>query len=162
MDQTVTRDELLARLEREKGRLDAVLDRLTPEQLAAPDLIRDWSITDLLAHLIAHEQRALREIEHALRGDRLAIDHAANDAFNEAAVAAYRAHPFAIVRNAWDASYQAVVTAVAALPDAAFDPAGEIVATLEDSIDGALGNNTYGHYAEHRREIEAWLATMAS
>jgi hypothetical protein len=125
-------------------------------------MIGDWSITDLLAHLIAHEQRAVREIEHALRGERLEIDHAANHAFNEAAVAAYRAQPCAIVRKAWDTSYQAVVTAVAALPDAAFDPAGEIVAALEDSIDGALGNNSYGHYAEHRREIEARLATMAS
>jgi uncharacterized protein (TIGR03083 family) len=158
----VTREELLARLEREKGRLDTVLDRLNSDQVAVPGAIGDWSVKELLAHLIAHEQRALREVAYALRGERLEIDHSANDAFNEEAVAVYRDQPYAAVREAWEASYQVVVSAVAALPEAAFDPAGEVAATLDDSIDGALGNNTYGHYAEHRREVEAWLASLES
>jgi uncharacterized protein (TIGR03083 family) len=160
VDPQVSKAELLDRLQRDHTRLEAVLDRLTPAQLTAPGAIGAWSIKDLLAHLIAHEQRALEEVRSALRDERLEIDHAANDAFNAGAVTAYRALSLAAVREAWEASYRQVVETVATLPDAAFDPSGPVVAALADSIDGALANNTYAHYAEHRRQIETSLPTL--
>jgi len=50
-----------------------------------------------------------------------------------------------------------VITAVRALSDADYDLNGPVAQVLEDTIDGALGNNTYDHYAEHLPEIEAWI-----
>ena len=38
-----------------------------------------------------------------------------------------------------------------------YDPNGPLCAIHGDTIDGALGNNTYGHYAEHLPEVQAWL-----
>lgn len=46
-------------------------------------------------------------------------------------------------------SARQVVAAVAALAEADFDPAGPLAAALDDTIDGALANNTYAHWAEH-------------
>ena len=59
--------------------------------------------------------------------------------------------------QAWEASHQQVITAVRALSDADYDLNGPVAQVLEDTIDGALGNNTYDHYAEHLPEIEAWI-----
>jgi hypothetical protein len=69
VDQHVTRAELLARLDRERAALAAELDQFTPDQQVKPGVVGDWSIKDLLAHLIAHEQRALQEVQSALRGE---------------------------------------------------------------------------------------------
>jgi hypothetical protein len=156
VDQHVTRAELLARLDRERAALAAELDQFTPDQQVKPGVVGDWSIKDLLAHLIAHEQRALQEVQSALRGEQLTIDHNANDAVNDQAVTSSALRPVEDVRSAWEASSREVIDTIMALPELAFDPSGPVVALLDDSIDGALGNNTYLHYAEHRHEIEVW------
>lgn len=156
MGQHVPKTELLDRLEGERVALAAELDQLTPSQLIKPGVVGAWSIKDLLAHIIAHEQRALQEVQCALRGEQLAVDHDANDAFNDQAVTSSDVRTVEDVRSAWEASAREVIDTVVALPDAAFDPSGPVVAVLGDSIDGALGNNTYLHYAEHRQEVESW------
>jgi ribosomal protein S18 acetylase RimI-like enzyme len=157
MDETVDRTELLRRLEREYRRFQGALAALAPEQLEAPGAIDAWSIKDLVAHLIAHEQFALREVRHALRGERFVPDTHDSRVVNARAVAERQHQPAAEVLQAWEASFEQVVAAIQALPDSAFDPDGAVVQLLEDTIDGAFGNNTYEHYAEHLPAVEAWL-----
>ena len=154
MDTAVTKLELVDRLHREHSRFQACLGRLTAEQMSTPHTIRDWSVKDLLAHLIAHEQRALQELRAALRDERLAIDHAAGDTFNAGAIAASQPYSIETVLRAWQQSYQEVVTQIEALPDVYFGTSHPITAVLDDTIDGALANNTYDHYREHLPDIE--------
>lgn len=151
----VTKAELLRRLAAGYAAVGAVLAGLGDADLARPGVAGGWSAQDLLAHFIAHEQRALEELRHARRGARLAIDHGANDAFNDGAVLAWRGATPAQVRAAWAASFGQVVAAVEGLAEADFDPAGPVAAALDDTIDGALANNTYGHYAEHLPQLLA-------
>ena len=122
--------------------------------------VGNWSVKDVLAHLVAHEQRALQELQFALRGEQYQIDHGSNDAFNDQAVNDSRSFTFKDQFNNWKESYRQVVAAVEALSDADFDPSGKVVKSLDDTIDGALGNNTYEHYDAHADEIEAWLKRL--
>ncbi len=46
------------------------------------------------------------------------------------------------------------MTEIEALPDAYFSTSHPITAVLDDTIDGALANNTYDHYREHLPDIE--------
>ncbi len=92
---------------------------------------------DVLAHFVAHEQRALAELRLAGRGERLQIDHAATDTFNDGAMLAWRTLDPVTARAAWGASARQVVAGVTALAEADFDRAGSLAA--------ALTNNTYGH-----------------
>jgi hypothetical protein len=156
MESVVTKGELLSRLAREHAQLVAMLAQLTPQERLAPGVVGEWSIKDVLAHLIAHEQRALLELQAAQQGAGVMIDHEATDRFNADAVMSRRAESYEAVRAAWDASYRVVESAVEALSDADFAATSLVVTTLQDSIDGALANNTYEHYAEHRRQIEQW------
>lgn len=71
MEEFVDRIELLRRLDREYRRFCNRIAPLTPEQMQTPGVVGLWSTKDLIAHLIAHEQFALRELEHALHGEHL-------------------------------------------------------------------------------------------
>jgi hypothetical protein len=78
------------------------------------DAIGQWSVRDLLAHLVAHEQRALAEIAAARRGQPMAIDHGCTDEFNAGAVFAWAPFGRREALAAWDHSYRQVVTMVEA------------------------------------------------
>jgi len=153
----VTQDEILKRLAQEYDSLINLIDQFTPTQMQTPGLLGQWSVRDLLAHLIAHEQRALFELHCAQQGQPLAINHAANDSFNDGAIFACCLFDGPTMRLAWQQSYRRVVEVVTALPAELFLPTSSTVQLLDDSIDGALSNNTYTHYAEHRVEVERWL-----
>ncbi len=157
MAEHVDKSELLKRLARSYARLEALLGRMTPAQTLERNTVGDWSVKDVLAHLIAHEQRALQELQYAQRDEQLPIDHSQNDQFNAQAVADGQPLTFDELFRKWKQSYQQVVAAVEALSDADFEPSSKVVQALDDSIDGALGNNTYEHYDGHADEIEAWL-----
>ena len=158
MAEQVDKVELLRRLDAEHGRLQAVIASLTAEEMQQAGVVGDWSLKDLIGHLIPHQQFALQELEHALRGEPFAVASNSADTTNERAVIEGRQQSLTQVLAAWNQSYGEVISAVESLPDAAFDPAGPVVRALGDTIDGALANNTYAHYAEHLPEIEAWIA----
>lgn len=155
MPMLVNRDEMIRRLHREKAAFEALLSGMTGDQLATLPLVGYWTMKDVLAHSIAHEQLALDELHHALRGEPLAIRPSRIDRFNAEAVESRRDQSLAEVHAAWDASFAAVVAAVTKLTDDDVDPDGPVAAALEDTVNGVLANNTYGHYAEHMVDIEA-------
>lgn len=157
MNNPVGRAELLARLDQSYQCVMTLISPLSATQLETPGVVGDWSIKDLLAHFIAHEQFALAELAHAQRGEAYDPGPGGSDAINARAVAEQGGASAASVLRDWQASYQRVVSAVCALSDAEFDPEGPLAQTLGDTIDGALANNSYEHYAEHLPAIEAWL-----
>jgi hypothetical protein len=117
-----------------------------------------WSVRDLLAHFVAHEQRALAEIAAARRGDRLTIDATATNEFNAGAVFAWASLQPPEAWAAWDRSYRQIVETVEALADADVAPGSALEQALGDTVDGALANNTYTHYEEHMPALEAFVA----
>lgn len=152
-NRVVGKAELLSRLIQGKAEIDAALAALSPEMMVASGALGGWSVKDLIAHFIAHEQRALGELRSALRGGPLPPDP--GDDLNRRAVEASRWHALEDVRADWERSFKQLVTAVELLSDSDFDPAGGVVYVLGDTIDGALANNSYEHYAEHLAEVQA-------
>jgi hypothetical protein len=150
--ENVGKAEFLERLRRESSRLNEVIQRLDPNVR-----IGAWSLAELLAHLIAHEQRAMAEVQAALRGETFVIDHDVNNAFNQGAVFSSRVYPFDTVYRAWLGSCASILEFVNALPDDVFHAPNTTTQILGDTIDGALANNTYAHYAEHLPRLIALL-----
>jgi hypothetical protein len=160
MDAPVTKQALLKRLANEKARVDMVLAKFSDAQCLQARTIGDWSIKDLLAHFMAHEQRALAELRCAVGGEAPNLPLNDNDAFNQGAVFASRSLGWGQMKQAWDNSFNAIVQIVQSLPDSAFEPASPITVLLDDTVDGALANNSYEHYADHRAALEALAAEL--
>ena len=154
-NRVVGKTELLRRLRQGKAAMDGALAALSPEMMVTQRQLGDWSVKDLIAHFTAHEQRALGELRSALRGGPLPPDP--GEDFNRRTVEASRWHALEDVRADWERSFREVITAVELLSDADFDPSGGVVYVLGDTIDGALANHSYAHYAEH---LDAVLALV--
>lgn len=153
----VGKEELLDRIERGQAEFMEVLAEIPLEDTEIPNELGAWSVKDLIAHFIGHEQRALAELQAARRGEKYDGPWDDNDAFNARAAEEYRNRSFERVVAAWYLSTAKVMEAVKELGDADFEPTSQVSQLLEDSIDGALANNTYEHYAEHLPELEAWV-----
>jgi uncharacterized protein YndB with AHSA1/START domain len=158
LHEQVGRKELLSRLRRSRDAVAALLAAIPPATFLEAGAIGAWSVRDLLAHFVAHEQRALAEIAAARRGDRLTIDATATNEFNAGAVFAWASLQPPEAWAAWDRSYRQIVETVEALADADVAPGSALEQALGDTVDGALANNTYTHYEEHMPALEAFVA----
>jgi hypothetical protein len=160
MDQPRAREgvgkaELLRCLQTGADQLREALARIAEPLFVRPEAIGRWSVRDLLAHLVAHEQRALAEVAAARRRERLAIDHGCTDEFNAGAAFAWAGLGRAAALAAWERSCRQVFVAVSELSETDFAPGSLLEQALGDTVDGALANNTYGHYAEHLPALRA-------
>ena len=118
--------ELLRRLDQGKADFDAVLARLNADQGDRLMVTEAWTVKDLIAHLIAHEQRAVEELRAAVRGQRPDVPLGDNDAFNLGAVMACRTMSYEAIKAAWDRSFAEVVEMVQRLADADFEPSSRL------------------------------------
>ncbi|OZB94197.1 DinB family protein [Paenibacillus sp. XY044] len=160
MDDFVGKDELLRRLHHGYKEFNEGIKRLSPEQMETPGVNGKWSIKEVIAHFIAHEQFALTEIRYALAGKSYEPEETDINIFNEQAVTVRRNQSLEQIIQAWDASFRQVVTVIEELPESTFEPFGEFTRVLGDTVDGALGNNTYQHYAEHLSTIKNWISKI--
>lgn len=69
MPRPTTKAGLVAAAERERAKLDALLDELTPAQTAVAGVVGEWSVKDVLAHLCEWESMALGWYRAGLRGE---------------------------------------------------------------------------------------------
>lgn len=139
------RDELLARVRASHARLEQAISALTPEQTEAEVLDDGWSVKATLAHITWWEQLPLHAIagvpdEDILPGEEFDLDRA-----NAKLLARNRVRPQGELRDAFDASYASILSALQTLPTARLDEPSPYGGTLADLIAG----NTYLHYDEH-------------
>ncbi|HEX6289618.1 MAG TPA: DinB family protein, partial [Herpetosiphonaceae bacterium] len=101
------RADLLARIRSEHTRLEAMLARLSDDQMIQPALDEGWSVKDLLAHITWWEQRMLQLLQAAARGEKAPALlqpgedwDVAIDRLNAATLAASRDQSLSDVRDA--------------------------------------------------------------
>ena len=155
---TDSRDELVLRITFERGRFQALLDRLSDDTKLAPLPAGDWSINDHVAHLTAWAGKALAAIEgrpaHVGLGlESPPADPRDYDAINEVLRARDATLSCIEAEERMRVAYEDVVAALRRLKDAdLYRPWGD------DDLDGAtvgevVSADTYEHCLEHG----AWL-----
>src|SRR5262245_29210550 len=93
------RQQLLAVVEDTWRQLDAAIDGLDEAALTEPGVVEAWSIKDLLGHITAWEQMALRRVDRWRRGEPLIDpDWTSTDAYNAGEAARRRDVPLSAVR----------------------------------------------------------------
>jgi predicted enzyme related to lactoylglutathione lyase len=68
--QAKTKEELLESIRISREKLNNKFSKLTPEQMVWPGSMDDWSVKDILMHLVDWEQRFIHWYHQGLRGEK--------------------------------------------------------------------------------------------
>jgi hypothetical protein len=146
-----TRAELLAREAADWAELTGAYRGLPEAALTAPGAAGPtWSVKDVLNHVAAWQEAALRIIPEFLAGRRATLGHS-TDRFNAEQHVADAGRSLAATRRRLNASRKALLALIATVPDAPLlDPAGR--------INWWVKYTTYAHYGEHINNLAAFAA----
>lgn len=157
MEDRLSRDEILRRLDLEYQRLIATFDRLKPEQWLAAGAVGTWTAKDVMSHLVYWNRFPVEELQAAVNGTSFAHPEGTGDEINARAVESFRDWTPEAVRSAFEHSYVEVLDCVKALSDTAFEADSPIEKALDETVHGALANNTYEHWPIHEAQIREWI-----
>lgn len=162
------KDRLLATLNAERARWEALVAEVGPARLAAPGVAGQWSVKDVLGHLAAFHRYWGAQLRGAVMGvpptPRELFDteeapprYATEEEQNAAIHAHYAPLPPAEVLAKWRAAVDLLIEGVAALPAADLTAPGRFAWAGERPLVEAMAGDTYRHAAEHADEVRAWL-----
>ena len=156
----MSKAEMLARMQEERARLEAVLGQLSPAQMALPGVEADWSVKDILAHIVAWEGFMRSRMAAALRGEMPGTPQsdADVDQMNAGFFQANKNLPLEEVLAKFADSYQQSYQLVVDTPEADLEDAERFPWRRGRPLCMLVGGNTWWHYEEHRQSIETWLA----
>lgn len=155
---------LLERIRSGRELFKALIAELSDEQLTQPGINGDWSVKDILAHIVVHEQRMLDWMAQRMHGETpisfqpYAMPDPELAELNERIYQENRGREWANVVQDWDQTYELTQTFVTAADEA------DLMTTRRFHLQGgeplwhAVAANTFEHYEEHSRDILAWLA----
>jgi hypothetical protein len=147
----MNRDQLLKKIDTPWAALRASYAWLSEAQLTQPGVTGDWSVIDILAHVMAWENEALLHLPHILEGKRppkYSDRYGGIDAFNDLKVRESRALPPAEVLARVDATHGQLLAYLESAP-------AEQLAT-ETRFRRRIRLDTYSHYPIHTQAILAW------
>ncbi|MFX0094390.1 MAG: DinB family protein [Candidatus Hodarchaeota archaeon] len=67
MNKKINKEALINHLQAERSRIESMLAELTHEQMEKPGVQGDWSVKDIIAHLIVWERRGIEWIKSAVQ-----------------------------------------------------------------------------------------------
>ncbi|MSQ40488.1 MAG: ClbS/DfsB family four-helix bundle protein [Dehalococcoidia bacterium] len=143
-----SKEGLLRDLVAEWERLLESLKGLSDEHLQAPNVVGVWSLKDLLGHITSWEEEALQMVQEKLAGGEPNFYPYIVDERNAQQVERKRSIPLQEVHAAFHETHQRLMELTSQLPEDVF---------LEMTpVRLALEADCWGHYVEHRRQVDAW------
>lgn len=151
----MTKQQLLDKLEKAWADLKASYAGLNAAQMTEPGVTGNWSVKDILAHVTTWEEEALKMLPLILEGTtppRYADLYGGMNVFN-AQMSEHKRHlSLDEVLAQFDETHHRLIEYVRNVPD-------DQIAT-ETSFRRRLRLDTYSHYPEHARAIQAWRARV--
>lgn len=145
------------------NRLDAAWAALTDSyagvsdsELVEPSVVDDWSVKDILAHVTAWEEEALKHLPLIIAGGtppRYAAQGGI-DAFNARSTEAGRRMSLAEVLRRRDETHARLLDFIRNQPEGTFGS--------QTRARRRLRLDTYGHYPEHTEAIRAWRQRLSA
>src|SRR5262245_22456078 len=153
----MTQSDLLAALEDSRKTLLAALDGLPDEALEQPGVVEDWSVKDVLSHLIAWEAELVKLLVQAWQGWRPGfLDLGDTDALNLKWYKENKDRPLDRVMADFHGVRKQTVRQVERFSDRELgDP--KFYKWLDGRpLSGWIAAETYEHEAEHAEHIRRW------
>ncbi|MGD0204949.1 MAG: DinB family protein [Dehalococcoidia bacterium] len=143
------REEVYSLLQDAHKELLGAIDGLTPEQMAVP-VVGDWSVKDILAHIVSWEEYTLLDFQRVARGHMPALASFKQrdvDNFNALVMSLRRDFPLDQVMYELEANRKATIAALDALPDERL---------AQGRFARVWASITAGHDHEHAEHIRNW------
>ena len=151
----MNRDQLLKKIDTPWTALRAAYAGLSEAQLAQPGVTGDWSVIDILAHVMAWENEALLHLPHILEGKRppkYSDLYGGIDAFNDLKVRESRALPPAEVLARVEETHRRLIDYLLTAPEAQL--------ATETRFRRRIRLDTYSHYPIHTKAILEWRVSQ--
>ena len=156
----MTRQELLDQIVSHRKKLEEVLAKVPEVDYFVPVFAGGLTLKDLLAHIVAWEQRMITWLGQAAEGilpDVPASDEAV-EKINAEIYLENKDASLEDVRKAFERSYQQALKIAEDTP--------EVVLFSENLIEGrerpywiTVASNTWWHYKDHYDDLTAWLGS---
>ncbi|MBN8654733.1 MAG: ClbS/DfsB family four-helix bundle protein [Anaerolineae bacterium] len=122
MPKPTTKKELIETAQKERTALEELLSTLTPEKMTQPNMIGEWAIKDVLAHLIEWEGMVMQWYETGKKGKTPAVPSAEYNwgqlpALNHAIFLKYRDKSLIEIQKNFKASYKKVLKTIENIPE---------------------------------------------
>lgn len=147
----MTREQLLKKLDDAWRELTASYEGIPSSRMIEPGVVGDWSVKDLLGHITTWEEESLTHLPAILESRRIPTYsqlHGSLDRFNAKSFEEKRAVPLREILSRLNETHQRLLDFVEHAPE-------EQIAH-ETRFRRRLRLDTYSHYPEHARAIQAW------
>jgi len=161
-----SKHDLLEAIERERGKLDAVLATLTPEQMIEPGVVGEWSVKDVMAHLAEWERMALGWYRAGLRGEAPEVPAPGfkwnqTPQLNLAIFEKHRDRPLEEVVAWFRSSREEILGVIESLSEEDLFTAGRFAWTRKNTLGAYFVSATSSHDLWARTRITRWLRRTA-
>ena len=162
-DKKLTKVALIRAVVEERARFGQLIDQLSEAQMTQPGVQGAWSVKDIVAHVTAWEERMVRWLGQAVRGETPVMPAPGTswedlDRLNEQTYLASRDLPLAQVLDVFDRMRAEVIGSVEAVPEEDLLAPGRFEWMGGEALWHLVAANTYWHYPAHGSKIQEWLA----
>jgi hypothetical protein len=165
------KQKLLDLMRAEFAFVQRTLDLISAEQMLIPNVQGPWSVKDTIAHLNAWQQRTLRWLQMARRGEGVAGQHPVElepgfgwdeiDAINAQSYEADKDRPLEEVLAEFKATFDRLYMEAEALPEEELFGKVGLSLFFRDPIWGYIASNTFLHYREHIPPLRQWSDSIS-
>src|SRR5512140_1445953 len=162
MPRPTSKEQLLSAMQKEHAVLEKSLESLTPDQLTHISKTTQWSIKDVLAHLMTWEQMCLGWYKAGLRNvipplPAEGYNWAQIPALNRAIYEKYHGRPLVEVLKQYRASYRKMFETVQNISEEDLFTPGRYAWTNKNAAAAYFIGATSSHYVWARKEVRKCL-----
>lgn len=162
MARPTSKTALLTAIEKERTALETFLDSLTPDEMIRPGVVGDWSVKDVLAHLVAWEQMCLGWYRAGLRGEIPPLPAPGfkwnqTPQLNQQIYERYCVEPLTAVLSQFHASHNEIMGVIYNLSNETLFLPDQYPWTRKNTLGAYMVSATSSHYLWARKEIKKGL-----
>ena len=155
------KDEVLDTLEDSREQFLNAIEGLSDEAMQEPGVVGDWSVKDILSHLVAWEAELIKLLWQVEQGETPTTVHFSDqsvDALNASWYELTHNRPLERVLADFEAVRKQTVKRVDALDDEELQDPQKYAWLQGHALDTWIANDSFGHETEHAGQIQAWRA----
>jgi hypothetical protein len=162
MPRPATKKQLLETIEVEQKALEGLLAGLSPVQMTQPGVVGEWSVKDVLAHLLEWQQMVLSWHSAELKGKVPAtpaegFNWAQIPQLNQQIYEKHRNRPLADIQRDFKASHKKMLSIIQGLSEEDLFTRGHFAWTKNNTLGTYFVSSTSSHYLWARTNIKKGL-----